>query len=52
MTTLTEKTIGQIFENKSLKEKFLSAMNEAYLLSKKFKVSFKRDPIDILDRKN
>ena len=23
MTTLTEKTIGQIFENKSLKEKFL-----------------------------
>ncbi len=45
MTTLTEKTIGQIFENKSLKVKFLSAMNEAFLLSKKFNVKFKRDPI-------
>ena len=34
MTTLTEKTIGQIFDNKTLKEKFLKAMNEAYILSK------------------
>ena len=45
MTTLTEKTIGQIFEKKSLKEKFLGAMNEAFLLSKKFNVKFKRDPL-------
>ena len=37
MTTLTEKTIGQIFENKTLKEKFLKAMNEAYILSKNLK---------------
>ncbi len=45
MTTLTEKTIGQIFEKKSLKDKFLGAMNEAFLLSKKFNVKFKRDPL-------
>jgi len=46
MTTLTEKTIGQIFENKNLKNKFLNAMKEAYLLSKEFKVEFKRDPLE------
>ncbi len=46
MTTLTEKTIGQIFNDKNLKKKFISAMNEAYLLSKKFKVEFKKDPLD------
>ena len=46
MTTLTEKTIGQIFENQNLKNKFLNAMKEAYILSKKFKVEFKRDPLE------
>ena len=51
MTTLTEKTIGQIFDDNALKEKFLNAMNEAYLLSKKFKVSFKRDPIEFWNQK-
>ena len=51
MTTLTEKTIGQIFDNKTLKEKFLKAMNEAYILSKKFKVDFKRDPIEFWTQK-
>ena len=51
MTTLTEKTIGQIFDDNTLKEKFLNAMNEAYLLSKKFKVSFKRDPIEFWNQK-
>lgn len=51
MTTLTEKTIGQIFDNKTLKKKFLDAMNEAYLLSKKFKVRFKRDPIEFWNQK-
>ena len=35
----------------TLKEKFLNAMNEAYLLSKKFKVSFKRDPIEFWNQK-
>ena len=38
MTTLTEKTIGEIFnDNKTLKEKFLTAMNETYIFQKNLK---------------
>ena len=51
MTTLTEKTIGQIFENRALLNKFVSAMNEAYVLSQKFKVKFKRDPLEFWTNK-
>ena len=44
MTTLTEKTIGQIFEKKSLKSKFLSAMNEAFCYQKNLMLNLKEIP--------
>ena len=47
MTTLTEMTIGQIFEIKKLKNMFIDAMNESYLLSSLFNVDFSRNPVDV-----
>ena len=46
MTTFFLKPIGQIFEDKVLKKKFIDAMLETYNLSKKFGVSFKSDPVE------
>ena len=46
MTTLTEKTIGEIFNDKNLKEKFIKAMIEAYSLSSFYNVKFEENPID------
>ncbi len=46
ITTLTKKTIGEIFENQKLREKFILAMKETYNLSKIFKVSFRTDPVE------
>ena len=46
MTTLTNKTIGQIFEVGELREKFIQAMFETYDLSKEFGVKFSKNPID------
>ena len=45
MTTLFLKPIGEIFENKDLKNKFTDAMLETYNLSKKYGVSFS-DPVE------
>ncbi len=53
MTTLTQKTIGEIFEVTELREKFIGAMRETYYLSKEFKVTFTNNPIDFwLDKIN
>ena len=53
MTTLTQKTIGEIFEVIELREKFIRAMQETYYLSKEFKVTFSNNPIDFwLDKIN
>ena len=46
MTTLTNKTIGEIFEVSELREKFIKAMLETYNLSKEFGVKFNKNPID------
>ncbi|MFL2661192.1 MAG: ketopantoate reductase family protein [Alphaproteobacteria bacterium] len=46
MTTLTQKTIGEIFEGYELREKFIQAMRETYCLSKEFKVKFNKNPIE------
>ena len=46
ITTLTKKTIGEIFDNHKLKDKFTSAMIETYNLSKNFEVNFKVDPVE------
>ena len=46
MTTLTKKTIGEIFSNDLLKDKFITAMQETYDLAKKYNVEFKKDPIE------
>ena len=46
MTTLTQKTIGEIFSNDLLKDKFVTAMQETYNLAKKYKVEFKKNPIE------
>ena len=46
MTTLTKMTIGQIFEVKKLKNMFIDAMNESYLLSSFYNVKFARNPVD------
>ena len=45
ITTLTQKTIGEIFEDPKLKEDFIKAMNETLELSKFFSVKFDSDPI-------
>ena len=46
ITTLTEKTIGEIFATQKLKTLFINAMRETYNLSKFFSVEFGSDPID------
>ena len=46
MTTMFNKTIGQIFENKVLKLKFITAMREAQILAEQKKICFKEDPIE------
>ncbi len=46
ITTLTKKTIGQIFDNRELKEKFTIAMVETYNLAKNFHVNFRSDPVE------
>ena len=45
MTTMCDKTIGEIFENKILKEKFIAAMKETQILAEKLNIEFKDDPI-------
>ena len=42
LTTLTQKTIGEIFDDKTLRSKFILAMRETFNLSKKFKVKFNK----------
>jgi 2-dehydropantoate 2-reductase len=46
LTTLTEKTIGEIFENTTLKKKFIDAMFETYNLSLLYGIKFKINPVD------
>jgi 2-dehydropantoate 2-reductase len=46
ITTLTKKTIGQIFESPELKNKFRLAMIETYNLAKNFEVKFNSNPIE------
>ncbi len=46
ITTLTKKTIGEIFETPKLKNNFINAMQETYSLSKFFQVEFKSDPVE------
>ena len=46
LTTLTEKTIGEIFVNTILKKKFIGAMLETYKLSLLFGIKFKINPVD------
>jgi len=51
ITTMTQKTIGEIYNNSELKNKFNDAMKETFNLSKKFGVDFKRDPIEFWNDK-
>ena len=46
MTTMYDKTIGEIFEKKILRRKFIAAMREAQILAEKLDIEFKDDPID------
>ena len=46
MTTLTKKSIGEIFASTKLRESFVSAMIETHNLSKFFNVKFRLNPID------
>ena len=46
ITTLTKKSIGEIFASTTLKETFVNAMIETHNLSKFFNVKFKSNPID------
>ena len=46
MTTLTGLSIGEIFENTTHKNMFISAMHEAFNLSSFFKIEFNYDPIE------
>ncbi len=46
ITTLTKKSIGEIFETKSLKKDFINAMLETYNLSQFFNVKFRLNPVD------
>ena len=45
VTTLSEMTIGEIFDDKYYKDLFVEAMQETLLLSKKFEINFNYDPI-------
>ncbi len=46
ITTLTKKSIGEIFASTTLRESFVCAMIETHNLSKFFNVKFKINPID------
>ncbi len=46
ITTLTQKSIGEIFENPKLRTNFINAMIETYNLSKYFKVTFNLNPVE------
>ena len=46
ITTLTKKSIGEIFASTALKDNFVNAMIETYNLSKFFNVKFKVNPVD------
>tara|TARA_B100000886_G_scaffold324510_1_gene269250 strand:- start:2632 stop:3540 length:909 start_codon:yes stop_codon:yes gene_type:complete len=46
ITTLNERTIGEIFESINLKRKFIKAMEETYNLSKEFDITFDYNPVD------
>ena len=45
VTTLSEMTIGEIFDDRYYKDLFVKAMQETLLLSKKFEINFNYDPI-------
>ena len=51
ITTMSQKTIGEIYNNSELKNKFNEAMKETFNLSRKFGVNFKRDPIEFWNDK-
>lgn len=51
MTTLTQLTIGQIFENKKYRKMFISAMNETFELTSFFKVNFNYDSVKSWEKK-
>ena len=51
ITTMTQKTIGEIYNISELKNKFNNAMKETFNLSRKFGVDFKRDPIEFWNDK-
>ena len=46
ITTLTKKSIGEIFASTTLRENFVSAMVETHNLSKFFNVKFKLNPVE------
>ena len=46
ITTLTKKSIGEIFASTTLRENFVSAMVETHNLSKFFNVEFKFNPVE------
>ena len=46
MTTMYNKTIGEIFEDEVLKVKFIKAMEETLMLAEYFEISFKDNPIE------
>ena len=45
ITTLTEMTIGEIFDNKNYRDLFIKAMEETFLLSKKKNIKFDYNPV-------
>ena len=47
ITTLTEMTIGEIFDNKNYRDLFIKAMEETFLLSKKKNIKFDYNPVAI-----
>ena len=47
MTTLTSKTIGEIFDDEKLELMFVGAMKETYQISKKLKIKFKNNPVQV-----
>ena len=51
ITTMSKKTIGEIYNDSSLKKKFNDSMKETFNLSKQFGVNFKRDPIEFWNDK-
>ncbi len=46
VTTVTQLSIGQIFESNNSRNMFVSAMNETFELSKFFKIKFSYDPVE------